>query len=305
MSTNKYISNHSPNSPLSSPPLSQSPSSTPYVTDESEDDDDSITVEVPEDFDDDEKMSFSGGCKQVTFALSFNQVIEIPSRETFSAEEISSAWYNKADYQAIKRRALQTIQLQRAGNLVSEDEHCMRGLEGRTNGGYSIVKSNRSQASYAVIDEQDRQDEMGISDSDLLAEVYQSSSLHCKCVAFARALVDAQEVAKDILSLAATGGAGQAVFSADTSEGEPQRLNDGQLSASSGLTQVPVKVDQAPDGAVLVLFLATSNSNTSQEERYGDMVVEPESSSSLLQSNGYLQEDVNDSMDMEWTAAEA
>jgi len=55
----------------------------------------------------------------------------------------------------------------------------------------------------------------------------------------------------------------------------------------------------------LVLFLATSNSNTSQEERYGDMVVEPESSSSLLQSNGYLQEDVNDSMDMEWTAAEA
>lgn len=134
----------------------------------------------------------------VTFAVS-EHVLEIPSRDTYTEAEIRAAHYSREDYKEMKRDASATIQLHLSGKLTGSDD-CMRGLECRTNAGFSFVKNNRQQASFAVIDEQDRQDEIGISESDLISEAYQKSSLSCRCHALAQGLFDAQEVIKDILS---------------------------------------------------------------------------------------------------------
>lgn len=154
-----------------------------YVTDESEDDS-SMHMDHP---------------ISVRFAAS-DQALEIPSRDSYSEAEIRAAWYKKEDYQAMKLLALETMNLHQSSQLPPGDtEHCMRGLEGRTHDGFAIVKQNRKVASFAVIDEQDRQDEMGISDPDLIAEAYGSCVLNCQYVAFVQGVLDAQEVLKDLL----------------------------------------------------------------------------------------------------------
>lgn len=137
-------------------------------------------------------------CNSVTFT-SCDQVLEIPSRDRYTVAEIRAAHYSKDDFKEMKRSAFETIQLIVAGKFPGEDL-CMRGLKCRTTAGFSFVKNNRQKASFAVIDEQDRQDEVGISDSSLISEAYQKASLPSRCYAFAQGLLDAQEVIKDILS---------------------------------------------------------------------------------------------------------
>ena len=151
---------------------------------ESADDEEAMVQE-----EEDTKMTYC--C--VTFADS-DQVHEIPSRDTFTTEEIRSAHYNKEDYKEMKRDASETIQLYHLGKLSESD--CFRGLECRTQAGFNFVKNNRLRASFAVIDEQDRQDEIGINDPNLISDVYQKSSLSCRCYAYAIGLFD-EMVMKD------------------------------------------------------------------------------------------------------------
>ena len=146
-----------------------------------------------------EDAEMTSACRVTFSVLELVQVQEIPSRATYTEAEIRAAHYSKEDYKEMKLGATETIQLHLSGKMVGKD-HCMRGLECRTNAGFSFVKNNRRQAAFAVIDEQDRQDEIGISDEDLISEAYQKSSLSCRCYAFAQGLFDAQEVIKDILS---------------------------------------------------------------------------------------------------------
>ena len=256
-----------------SPPSLHSPL---YVTDESDDDQQSQDTEEVDMF----------TPPTITFARS-DQILEIPSRETYSAEEKQAAWYKKEDYQEMKRRAFETIQFQRSGQLLSGNtDHCMRGLEGRTSDGFNAVKNNRMASSHAVIDEQDRQDEMGICDAGLLSDVYQRSSLQCKCLAFAQGLVDAQEVIKDIL----------------TQEGHAGVT--GHQGASSSSTEAiaaisPFNVIALDQNMLLNLIL---NNAPEDEHPKEDMVMD-----STLQIR-FQQKDVDDTIpldSMEWTAAEA
>lgn len=136
----------------------------------------------------------------VTFSTNRPQIFEIPSRDAFTADEIQAAHYSKEDYKGIRRRAFTLIQLQLTGESSREDD-CMRGLECKTTEGFRFVRNNRKHASFAVIDEQDRQDEVGISDVNLISEVYQKSSVASLCFAYAQGLLDAQDACQDDLPL--------------------------------------------------------------------------------------------------------
>ena len=126
-----------------------------------------------------------------------NQEHQVPSRDSFTADEMRAQWYKKPEYEEMRQDAFTTILLHRAGCLLPGNEnHSIRGLEDR-----SVQAGNKKrQALFKVVDEQDRQDEMGIANPNLLAEVYQTASLSSRCTAHARGLLDAQEVMLDLMS---------------------------------------------------------------------------------------------------------
>jgi hypothetical protein len=134
-----------------------------------------------------------------------NQEHEVPSRGSFTTEEMRAKWYRKREYQEIRQEAFATVDLYRSGRLLAGDtDRCIRGLEGKTEGttkqGFRATRNDRREASFKVVDEQDRQDEMGICNPDLIADVYQAASLYSRCAAHARGLLDAHEVVLELLS---------------------------------------------------------------------------------------------------------
>jgi hypothetical protein len=134
-----------------------------------------------------------------------NQEHKVPSRDSFTTEEMREKWYKKREYQEMRHEAFATVDLYLSGRLLPGDiDRCIRGLEGRTKGatnqGFHATRNDRREASFKVVDEQDRQDEMGICNPDLLADVYQTASLYSRCAAHARGLLDAHEVVMELLS---------------------------------------------------------------------------------------------------------
>jgi hypothetical protein len=137
-----------------------------------------------------------------------NQEHEVPSRDSFTIEEMRAKWYKKREYQAMRQEAIATILLYRTGGLVAGDtDRCIRGLESKTERTkdkvFQDIRNDRRQVSFKVVDEQDRQDEMGICNPDLISDVYQAASLYSRCAAHARGLLDAHDVVIDVLSQSA------------------------------------------------------------------------------------------------------
>ncbi|CAB9518178.1 expressed unknown protein [Seminavis robusta] len=130
--------------------------------------------------------------RRVTFSQNLTHVHEIPARNSFSLEEKRAIWLSREEKDEFRRDAYAIVEVQsREGGSVTDET--MRGLECRTHQGFELAKNNRARASFCVIDEQDRQDEANIScDPNLIAEVCKGATLHCRCVAYAQGLLDAQ-----------------------------------------------------------------------------------------------------------------
>jgi hypothetical protein len=101
--------------------------------------------------------------------------------DDMSEERIHAVWYDKKDFEDIKKGIVSTVRLMMScqeGNgdssssVIDNEEHCSRGLEYRTRDGASARRENKWNALNAVLDEQDRQKELGIQNEKLLSQIY-------------------------------------------------------------------------------------------------------------------------------------
>ena len=107
-------------------------------------------------------------------------VKETIHRLDYTADELASSWYRKADFQKMKQAFTHVVHLFAAGRYPGDDdEMTIRGLEYRHREGAIRRKSNKLNALYAVLDEQERQWRGGYdSDQDIRA-AYLVNSTHC------------------------------------------------------------------------------------------------------------------------------
>ena len=88
-------------------------------------------------------------------------------------EEIAAVWFSKKDFEDIKKSIATTLRLIAYGEFQGDDEtHCVRGLEFRTRAGALERRENKWNCLNAVLDEQDRQKELGINNDKLLSQIY-------------------------------------------------------------------------------------------------------------------------------------
>lgn len=101
-------------------------------------------------------------------------------RNDFTAEEISHAWYRKNDFPKMKHAFAYTVQLLAAGRYEGDtDEMTSRGLEYRHRAGAMRRKTNKLNALYAVLDEQERQWREGYDSDEEIRAMYLQNSIHC------------------------------------------------------------------------------------------------------------------------------
>jgi hypothetical protein len=101
-------------------------------------------------------------------------------RSEFTEEEKSLAWYKKADFNRMKQSFTHTVQLMGAGRYPGDtDEMTSRGLEYRHREGATRRKTNKLNALYAVLDEQERQWREGYDNDEELRNVYLHYNAQC------------------------------------------------------------------------------------------------------------------------------
>ena len=102
-------------------------------------------------------------------------VHEIDHHDTFSPEEIESSWFTTKEYRCIRQRDAAIVNSIVRNTVQEDDDVCIRGLEGRTPVAAESKRTNFIDVTYNVLDEQQRQSVLGISEPKKIA------SLHRKC----------------------------------------------------------------------------------------------------------------------------
>eukprot|EP00934_Nitzschia_sp_Nitz4_P003202 Nitzschia sp. Nitz4//scaffold106_size73319//19329//19883//NITZ4_005730-RA/size73319-processed-gene-0.66-mRNA-1//-1//CDS//3329532502//3192//frame0 len=108
---------------------------------------------------------------RVTFAKRV-RIKKIRSYTLYSDQERDAVWYDEEEYAEIKKRCLQSIRMMMRGDMPENDEFCSRGLEVRTKNNARARKELRLKASCLVLEEQDIQMDMGITDDERIREIY-------------------------------------------------------------------------------------------------------------------------------------
>jgi hypothetical protein len=124
----------------------------------------------------------------------------ILGRADYTADEVTSTWYNHADLKEMRDTARCEAKLLMAGLLQETIHTSARGLEGRTTEGLTRKRRNRAEATNAVFDELDQQDEQGIFDDDALADIYFTATERCQVAAQMMGMRDAKlanEISKE------------------------------------------------------------------------------------------------------------
>lgn len=138
----------------------------------------------------------------VSFA-SQETVYEIPTRQSYTTEEMEASFYTASDYKAFKKASLVILKENRAGTLDTSID-TMRGLECRTREGAKERKDIRLRAVFCVMEEQERQWEeqqdngssssyFTITDHQSLAQCYHQVTKKAQFAACLRGLCDELE----------------------------------------------------------------------------------------------------------------
>ena len=131
--------------------------------------------------------------RRVTFKETVS-VRPITHVDNIPEEEIAAVWFCKKDFEEMKRSFANTLRLIAYGEFRGDNEdHCARGLEFRTRAGALERRENKWNALNAVLDEQDRQKELGINNDKLLSQIYITENRHCRQAASKLALRDEEE----------------------------------------------------------------------------------------------------------------
>jgi len=121
-------------------------------------------------------------------------VKETIHRNDYTAEELFYSWYRKNDYTKMKQAFAYTVQLMAAKRFEGDtDEMTSRGLEYRHREGAVKRKSNKLNALYAVLDEQERQWQEGYENDVELSNIYVQNNLLCRDASHIMGLKDEEE----------------------------------------------------------------------------------------------------------------
>lgn len=118
--------------------------------------------------------------QSIGFELKNNQVLPIPHIDDFSKEEVADVWYEREDYEQMKKSLIPVVKRMMKGEKITETNHeTARGLEFRTREGAMKRQRNKLDSIAAVLEEQHRQRIIGFSNDEVLREIYISRTAHC------------------------------------------------------------------------------------------------------------------------------
>jgi hypothetical protein len=137
--------------------------------------------------------------EQEAFLVRFSENIHVCktlASKDYTSEEIQACWYTAEETRSIHASCSKEIRKMDEGTKLKGKKYCPRGLEGHTADGAALKQENRWLAIDAVLDEQMTQWEEGISDEDVIAEIYYRASSSCQVTANIVGLADYVEACK-------------------------------------------------------------------------------------------------------------
>jgi hypothetical protein len=127
--------------------------------------------------------------------VSFSNTVVVCYTDGYSNKEMAVAWYGRAELKKIQSKIKKTFLLMQAGSPNANcDRHCTRGLESLTPEGRALKQRRREDAKNAVLDEQEFQNEVGIPDPELLADLYFEETRVSQAMANSMGRADEEEV---------------------------------------------------------------------------------------------------------------
>lgn len=152
-----------------------------------------VTASSHTDSSDEKKSPQHENKRNVTF---FGQVrvFETIHRDDYTEEELVLAWYRKRDFTMIKAMFAGTVQQLANGTYQGDSDYeTARGLEYRHREGAMRRKTNKLNALYAVLDEQERQWRKGYENDEELSAIFIKCNMHCRKAAHDLAVKDEEE----------------------------------------------------------------------------------------------------------------
>ena len=149
-------------------------------------------------FDKDSHGRWFCGNKKRRRSISFHpriQVRSIPHLSNLSEEERTQIWYQDHELGEIKKEATKTLRLAKKGAMLDEKEYCLRGLGSKSRLGQRR-RCSWVMALSCVLDEQDRQQRLGVSDPERMATLYRSFANPSVQAAIMHAQEDAKHLGK-------------------------------------------------------------------------------------------------------------
>ncbi|CAJ1943156.1 unnamed protein product [Cylindrotheca closterium] len=126
---------------------------------------------------------------------SIEQVRRISRYSNYDIEEIEAYWGDGSEHKLRKQELRSAVQEWQAGRRMSDNlTFTTRGIMDKIGEGKQIKKANRERARQAVMDEQELQDQEGLIDDDLLAEIYTATTVSSKKKAQNEAMAVREEV---------------------------------------------------------------------------------------------------------------
>lgn len=130
-----------------------------------------------------------GRSRKVRFSEDVDRKI-IPNKREMSLRQKRCYWYQHSDYRRMRKEQPRRLRMQG----LSGDEEELEELSSRF---YSRQRGlQKVMAQYYVLDEQERQFKMGISDPHLIAQIYKEFSSRCHLSTFMAALAMREEKRK-------------------------------------------------------------------------------------------------------------
>jgi hypothetical protein len=129
--------------------------------------------------------------------ISFSNTAVLCRTDGYSDEEMTAAWYSRAELKNILFQIKKTLLLMEAGSpKANSDRHCTRGLASLTPEGRALKQRRREEAKTAVLDEQEFQNEVGFPDLELLADLYFEETRVSLAMAISMGRADEEEVVR-------------------------------------------------------------------------------------------------------------
>lgn len=142
--------------------------------------------------------------------IKFNKIVHnrrIPHLNDLSASQIEATWIRPEEYLEIRARCIATVKKIMRGQLsladIESEEHCPRGLEGKTKAGSSLRREHKLDSIAAVLEEQSLQWNEDVDDDEAIMEVYSFFAIPCAENAHQMGLDD-QQAAKECHEFIAT-----------------------------------------------------------------------------------------------------